>query len=174
MFDDLSMKSWAVFLSWVFHFTLIFGGFRFSGLWLGTMSVICQSLDFGRHVLDYVACGCSSNTPLDPHTVRSHVKLSTKSRKKRHQTRTSICSRRKVGQCRVFSTTKAETILNGKWTFGIWQLLYLNGWLLKLAVIAFVCFFFLLKQTLLVVLNRSSIWGRSPEAQSHRQVCLKL
>ncbi|KAE8649251.1 solanesyl diphosphate synthase 1, chloroplastic [Cucumis sativus] len=76
------------------------------------MSVICQSLDFGRHVLDYVACGCSSNTPLDPHTVRSHVKLSTKGRKRRHQARTLICSQRKVGQCRVFSTTKPETVLN--------------------------------------------------------------
>ncbi|XP_022142816.1 probable solanesyl-diphosphate synthase 3, chloroplastic [Momordica charantia] len=77
------------------------------------MSVICQSLDFGRHVLDYVACGCSSNTPLDRYTVRSHVKPCSKGRKRRHQTPTLACSRRNVGQCRVFSTTKPETVLDG-------------------------------------------------------------
>ncbi|EEF33905.1 solanesyl diphosphate synthase, putative [Ricinus communis] len=77
------------------------------------MSMTCQSLDFGRTVLDLAACGCSSNASIDRYSVRNYAKPVFRSCNRDYAARRLLCCRRDSARCRVSSTKTPETVLNG-------------------------------------------------------------
>ncbi|KZV29723.1 solanesyl diphosphate synthase 1 [Dorcoceras hygrometricum] len=74
------------------------------------LSITCNSLEFGRTSLDFVACGCSSN---DHFSVRNCSKGVLRNVDGGCKARKSLCHRREIGRCRVFSTKTPEAFLNG-------------------------------------------------------------
>ncbi|KAL6198999.1 PREDICTED: probable solanesyl-diphosphate synthase 3, chloroplastic [Fragaria vesca subsp. vesca] len=77
------------------------------------MSMTCRSLDFGRTVLDLVACGCSSNALLDRSSIRSYAKVNTKGSSRGYGARQEVFGGRDRTKCGVASMKAAETLLNG-------------------------------------------------------------
>ncbi|KAM5586444.1 solanesyl diphosphate synthase 2, chloroplastic-like [Rosa sericea] len=77
------------------------------------MSMTCRSLDFGRTVLDLVACGCSSNAVLDRSSIRNYTKVNTKGSSRGYGARQVVFGGRDRTRCGVSSMKAAETLLNG-------------------------------------------------------------
>ncbi|XP_050367721.1 solanesyl diphosphate synthase 2, chloroplastic-like isoform X2 [Argentina anserina] len=80
------------------------------------MSMTSRSLDFGRTVLDLVACGCSSNALLDRSSlssIRNYTKANTKGSSKGFAARPIVFGGRGRTRCAVSSVKAAETLLNG-------------------------------------------------------------
>lgn len=74
----------------------------------------CHNLDFGRTVLDLVACGCSSGASFDRYSVRNCKKENSKGFNRGYGARRLVSSRRDRTRCRVSSMKTAETLFNGK------------------------------------------------------------
>ncbi|XP_075498104.1 solanesyl diphosphate synthase 1, chloroplastic-like [Primulina tabacum] len=77
------------------------------------LSMTCRSLELGRTTLDFVACGCSSNSSFDRFYVRNYAKGVLRNVKRGFKGRKLSCHRRDIGRRRVFSTKTSETFLNG-------------------------------------------------------------
>ncbi|XP_075487372.1 solanesyl diphosphate synthase 1, chloroplastic-like [Primulina tabacum] len=75
------------------------------------LSITCHNLGFGRTRLNFVACGCSSNASFDRFSVRNCSKglLRNVDGCKAWK---SLCHRREIGPCPVFSTKTPEVFLN--------------------------------------------------------------
>ncbi|XP_065861646.1 solanesyl diphosphate synthase 2, chloroplastic-like isoform X1 [Euphorbia lathyris] len=71
------------------------------------ISVTCRSLDFGRTLLDLVACGCSSNASTDRYSVRNYAKSFSRTCNRDFSSRRLLFTRRGL------SSTKSppETLL---------------------------------------------------------------
>lgn len=74
----------------------------------------CHNLDFGRTVLDLVACGCSSSASFERYSARSYAKPNYKSCSRGHGARKSVRCRWDRTRCRVSSVKTADTPFNGK------------------------------------------------------------
>lgn len=74
----------------------------------------CRSLDFGRTVLDLVACGCSSNALLDRSSIRNYTRVNSKGSSRVYGARQLVFGRQDRTRCGVSSMKAAETLLNGK------------------------------------------------------------
>ncbi|XP_073026076.1 solanesyl diphosphate synthase 1, chloroplastic-like [Primulina eburnea] len=75
------------------------------------LSITCHNLEFGRTRLDFVACGCSSNASFDRFSVRNCSKGLLRN-VDGCKARKSLCHRREIGPCSVFSTKTPEVFLN--------------------------------------------------------------
>lgn len=73
----------------------------------------CRSIDFGRTVLDLVACGCSSNALLDRSSIRNYTKVNSKGSSRVYGARKLVFRGRDRTRCAVSSMKAAETLLNG-------------------------------------------------------------
>ena len=94
----------------------------------------CRSLDFGRTVLDLVACGCSSNALLDRSSIRSYAKVNTKGSSRGYGARQIVFGGRDRTKCGVASMKAAETLLNGK-------TILFAFWLIEVGVLFFLILF---------------------------------
>lgn len=74
----------------------------------------CRSIDFGRTMLDLVACGCSSNALLDRSSIRNYTKVNSKGSSRVYGARKLVFRGRDRTRCAVSSMKAAETLLNGK------------------------------------------------------------
>ncbi|KAL3821288.1 hypothetical protein ACJIZ3_007193 [Penstemon smallii] len=74
------------------------------------MSMTCHSFELGRTRLDFIACGCTSNTSFDHFPVRNCAKGVLN---KGFKARKLLCCRREIGRCGVFSTKTPEGFLSG-------------------------------------------------------------
>ncbi|KAJ0045048.1 hypothetical protein Pint_04869 [Pistacia integerrima] len=77
------------------------------------MSMTCSNLDFGRSVLDLVACGCSSNASIDRSWVRSYAKSVSRRSSRHFGAKRLVFCKQNLARCRVYSTKTPETLLNG-------------------------------------------------------------
>ncbi|XP_075481609.1 solanesyl diphosphate synthase 1, chloroplastic-like [Primulina tabacum] len=77
------------------------------------LSMTCQSLELARTTLDFVVCGCSSNSSFDRFSVRNCAKGVPRNVKRGSKGRKLSCHMRDMGRRRVFSTKTSETFLNG-------------------------------------------------------------
>ncbi|XP_073312953.1 solanesyl diphosphate synthase 1, chloroplastic-like [Primulina huaijiensis] len=75
------------------------------------LSITSHNLEFGRTRLDFVACGCSSNASFDRFSVRNCSKGLLRN-VDGCKARKSLCHRREIGPCPVFSTKTPEVFLN--------------------------------------------------------------
>lgn len=73
---------------------------------LRMMSLTCHNLDFARTGIDFIACGCSSNSSYNRSRIRNYTKVVKSSS-------TSVSHLRDIGRRRVFSTRTPDTLLNG-------------------------------------------------------------
>lgn len=73
----------------------------------------CRNLDFGRSVLDLVACGCSSNASIDRSWVRSYAKSVSRRSSRHFGAKRLVFCKQNLARCRVYSTKTPETLLNG-------------------------------------------------------------
>lgn len=76
------------------------------------LSITYHNLEFGRTRLDFVACGFSSNASFDRFSVRNCSKGVLRNADG-CKARKSLCHRREIGPCRLFSTKTPEVFLNG-------------------------------------------------------------
>lgn len=71
-----------------------------------------HNLDFGRSVLDLVACGCSSSPSIHRSSVRKIAKTGSRKSSSGCGARRLVCCRQNLARCRVYSTKTPETLLN--------------------------------------------------------------
>ncbi|KAJ7948830.1 putative Solanesyl diphosphate synthase [Quillaja saponaria] len=76
------------------------------------MSVTCQSHDFGKTLLDLIACGWSSNASFNRYSVKNCAKSNLGGSSRSYASRKSVYCRRGITQCRVSSMKTPETMLN--------------------------------------------------------------
>ncbi|KAF3442306.1 hypothetical protein FNV43_RR16222 [Rhamnella rubrinervis] len=77
------------------------------------MSMTCHNLDFGRTVLDLVACGCSSSASFERYSVRNYTpKANYKGCSRGHGARKLVRSRWDRTRFRVSSVKAADTLFN--------------------------------------------------------------
>lgn len=76
------------------------------------MMSFCSNLDFGRTLVDLVACGCSSSVSFEKSWVRYHRKPSCKSFNRVYEAWNCV-SRRDRNRCRVYSMKTTEALFNG-------------------------------------------------------------
>lgn len=74
----------------------------------------CHNLDFGRTVLDLVACGCSSSASFDRYSVRNCKKANSKGFNGGYGAHKLVSSQRGRSRCKVSSMKTAETLFNDK------------------------------------------------------------
>ncbi|XP_044472809.1 solanesyl diphosphate synthase 1, chloroplastic [Mangifera indica] len=77
------------------------------------MSMTCRNVDFGRSVLDLVACGCSSSVSIDRSWVRSYAKSVSRRSTRHFGAQRLVFCKHNLARCRVYSTKTPETLLNG-------------------------------------------------------------
>lgn len=88
----------------------------------------CHNLDFGRTVLDLVACGCSSSASFERYSVRNYTpQANYKGCSRGHGARKLVHSRWDRTRCRVSSVKTSDTLFNGKSTVLVlvWIVLFL-------------------------------------------------
>lgn len=71
-----------------------------------------HNLDFGRSVLDLVACGCSSSASIHRSSVRKIAMTGSRKSNRGCGARRLVCCRQNLARCRVYSTKTPETLLN--------------------------------------------------------------
>lgn len=71
-----------------------------------------HNLDFGRSVLDLVACGCSSSASIHRSSVRKIAMTGSRKSNRGCGARRLVCCRQNLARCRVYSTKTSETLLN--------------------------------------------------------------
>ncbi|KAH9779486.1 Solanesyl diphosphate synthase 2 [Citrus sinensis] len=71
-----------------------------------------HNLDFGRSVLDLVACGCSSSASIHRSSVRKIAMTGSRKSNRDCGARRLVCCRQNLARCRVYSTKTPETLLN--------------------------------------------------------------
>ncbi|KAL9437971.1 hypothetical protein AB3S75_023771 [Citrus x aurantiifolia] len=76
------------------------------------MSMTSHNLDFGRSVLDLVACGCSSSASIHRSSVRKIAMTGSRKSNRGCGARRLVCCRQNLARCRVYSTKTPETLLN--------------------------------------------------------------
>ncbi|KAH9779484.1 Solanesyl diphosphate synthase 2 [Citrus sinensis] len=76
------------------------------------MSMTSHNLDFGRSVLDLVACGCSSSASIHRSSVRKIAMTGSRKSNRDCGARRLVCCRQNLARCRVYSTKTPETLLN--------------------------------------------------------------
>ncbi|KAL9437972.1 hypothetical protein AB3S75_023771 [Citrus x aurantiifolia] len=79
---------------------------------LRMMSMTSHNLDFGRSVLDLVACGCSSSASIHRSSVRKIAMTGSRKSNRGCGARRLVCCRQNLARCRVYSTKTPETLLN--------------------------------------------------------------
>lgn len=72
-----------------------------------------HNLDFGRSVLDLVACGCSSGASIHMSSVRKIAKTGSRKSSRDCGPRRLVYCRQNLVRCRAYSTKTPETLLNG-------------------------------------------------------------
>lgn len=107
---------WTEFFIWILDLSLslvlsLF--FLFGYLVLRMMSMTSHNLDFGRSVLDLVACGCSSSASIHRSSVRKIAMTGSRKSNRGCGARRLVCCRQNLARCRVYSTKTPETLLNG-------------------------------------------------------------
>lgn len=71
-----------------------------------------HNLDFGRSVLDLLACGCSSSASIHRSSVRKIAMTGSRKSNRGCGARRLVCCRQNLARCRVYSTKTPETLLN--------------------------------------------------------------
>lgn len=73
----------------------------------------CHNLEFGRTMLDFLACGCSSNASFDRFSVRSYAKGAVRNVNRGYKPRKLVCFQPEIGP----RTKTPEALLTGTAVF---------------------------------------------------------